>query len=141
MMLRTNIDAYNRQDPFRIKPAAFQAAFKANLAKFDAIDGKTDWTPENTTKWVTRMSAGNYLVVDTSKPCSFDKPSYLDIEHEQTGGPRHTTCGGRTPAEDSFDTTVSWLVRRTPETSEELTDGVDAPSKPVMKKFPYLAAP
>jgi len=143
MMLKsfTELDAYNRQDPFNINPALHAEAFRANFIGYDGIDGVTDWTPANLSLWVTRMSTGNYLVVDLSKSCAFGKPSYLDIEREQMFGTPHTTCGGRTPSEDALDVTYNLLIRGKPEKAADIGDGVDELHKAASPTFPYLAGP
>ena len=143
MMLKSfmELDSYNRQDPFNINPALHAEAFKSNFIGYDGIDGVTDWTPENMARWVTRMSTGNYLVVDLSKSCAFGKPSYLDIEREQMFGTPHTTCGGRTPSEDALDVTYNLLIRGKPEKAADIGDGVDELHKAASPTFPYLAGP
>ena len=143
MMLKsfTSLDSYNRQDAFNINPSLHAEAFRSNFLNYDAIDGVTDWTPANLDRWVTRMSTGNYLVVDLSKKCEFEKPSYLDIEREQMFGTPHTTCGGRTPSEDALDVTYNLLIRGKPEKADDIGDGVDELHKAASPTFPYLAGP
>ncbi len=119
------MDVYNRQDPFNIDPGQHAETLRANFLGYDMADGKADWTEENAARWVARMSTGNYLIVDTSKPCTFGKPSYLDLEREQMFGTPHTTCGGRTPSEDALDVTYNLLIRGNPEKAADIGDGVD----------------
>ncbi len=133
-------DVYNRQDPFNIDPGQHAETLRANFLGYDMADGKADWTEENAARWVARMSTGNYLIVDTSKPCTFGKPSYLDLEREQMFGTPHTTCGGRTPPEDALDVTYNLLLRGKPEKAADIGDGVDELQKPATTTFPYLAA-
>lgn len=135
------MDVYNRQDPFNINPGAHAETLRSNFLNYDAIDGRADWTPQNMTRWIQRMSTGNYLVVDTTKPCTFGKPSYLDIEREQMFGTPHSTCGGRTPSEDALDVTYNFLIRGKPEKAADIGDGVDSLHKPATSTFPYLAGP
>lgn len=141
--LDPNLDSYNQADPFAIGNGPFRTAFTTNLAKFDAEDGKKDWTPELTTRWVSRLAAGNYQVIDTSKPCSFNDPhTYLEIERAQLTGKDHTTCGGRMPNEDALDVTVNFLVRGPAASAQDenaLTDGVSQATKRATSTFPYLA--
>ena len=137
------LDPYNQSDPFNISPAKFRAAYLKNIAKFDNEDGKADWTPEQTTAWATRMSTGNYQVVDLSKPCNFDDPhSYLEIERAQLTGKDHTTCGGRHPNEDAMDVTLNFLIRG-PSASDQdegaIRDGVSQATHKATRAFPYLA--
>ncbi len=142
MLLRGfgEMDVYNRQDPFNIAPGPHAVTLRENFLSYDAIDQRMDWTADNVARWVVRMSTGNYLVVDTSKPCTFGKASYLDIEREQMFGTPHTTCGGRTPPEDALDVTYNFLIRGRPEKAADIGDGVDSLHKPAMTTFPYLAA-
>jgi hypothetical protein len=136
------LDPYNQADPFAIR-GAFEATFARRLADFDAYDGKADWRPEQASAWAARMGSGNYLVVDTSKPCDFARPrSYLEIERAQLSGRAHETCGGRNPNEDALDVTLNFLVRGPGASAADegaLHDGVDAPTKLATDTFPYLA--
>lgn len=141
MMLKSDLDTYNRQDPFNINPALHAGTFRSNFISYDGIDGVKDWTADNLNRWVNRMSTGNYLVVDLSKKCAFGQPSYLDIEREQMFGTPHTTCGGRTPSEDALDVTYNFLIRGKPEKADDIGDGVDELHKAASPTFPYLAGP
>ena len=137
------LDPYNQEDPFAIRSQAYEGRFAQRLGKFDAYDGKTDWSPDQLAAWASRMSAGNYLVVDTSKPCDFHDPhTYLEIERAQLTGREHATCGGRMPNEDALDVTLNFLVRG-PSASmyddEAFHDGVDGATKASEDEFPYLA--
>lgn len=137
------LDAYNQADPFRIGAGSYRDAFARNLVKFDQIDGRTDWKPEQATKWVARMASANYQVVDTSKPCNFADPhTYLEIERATLTGNAHTTCGGRMPNEDALDVTMNFLARGPAAlaTGEgAISDGVDQATKKATNTFPYLA--
>lgn len=108
-----------------------------------SYDDRTDWKPEQAEAWVARMASGNYLVVDTSKPCDFARPhTYLEIERAKMMGREHTTCGGRMPNEDALDVTLSFLMRGPGASAEDpdaITDGVDQATKPSVDTFPYLA--
>lgn len=138
------LDPYNQEDPFAIRGGAYQKTFADRLAMFDAQDDKADWTPEAAKAWSTRMSQGNYLVVDTSKPCGdFDAPhTYLEIERAHLQGREHATCGGRMPNEDALDVTLNFLVRgpaASASDAEAWHDGVDHATQRSNKTFPYLA--
>ena len=140
-LLDSNLDAYNQEDPFAVKTTNYRDAFAKNLIKFDAIDGKTDWSPAQTEKWLARM-ASSYLVVDTSKPCDFsNQHSYLEIERAQLTGQEHVTCGGRMPNEDALDVTMNFLARGPAATdgSEDFSDGFDQATQKSTGTFPYLA--
>jgi hypothetical protein len=136
------LDPYNQEDPFAIRRAPYAGTFAQRLAKFDAIDGTTNWKPEQSAAWVSRVASGNYVVVDTSKPCNFADPhTYLEIERAQMAGREHTTCGGRMPNEDALDVTLNWLIRGPSASALDenaITDGVDQATKRAEATFPYL---
>ena len=78
--LDSALDSYNQADPFRISASTYRNAFANNLVKFDGIEGKKDWSADQATRWVNRMSSANLQVIDTIKPCNFDDPhTYLEI--------------------------------------------------------------
>jgi hypothetical protein len=137
------LDPYNQADPFAIDSAQFRDHFARNLVKFDRIDGKEDWSTAQAATWVARMASGNYLVVDTSKPCAFDDPhTYLEIERAQLTGREYTTCGGRMPNEDALDVTLNFLSRgpsASAQDDEALSDGVESATSKATSTFPYLA--
>lgn len=140
--LDENLDAFNHTDPFNIGEGSYARVFAQNLARFDAYDRKTDWTPAQSKAWLARLASGNYLVLDTSKPCAFGTHTFLEIEREQLTGKPHQTCGGRMPNEDALDAVMNWLVRG-PAASfdgpDAITDGVGRATKPSSDTFPYLA--
>ena len=138
-----DLDPYNQEDPFNIHAGNYSRTFAQRFAQFDGIDKKTDWKPEQTAAWVKRVSAGNYLVVDTSKPCDYQTPhSYLEIERAALTGQEHTTCGGRMPNEDAMDVTLNFLIRgpsASAQDREAIRDGVSQATKQATASFPYLA--
>jgi hypothetical protein len=80
--------------------------------------------------------ADDQLYVNTaSGTCA----QYLAVEANAVGIP-NTDCGGRTPLEDSIDTTYSLLAAGA---LSGVTDGVpeDADSDPSLTVFPYLDDP
>lgn len=139
------LDPYNQSDPFAIRASAYAPIIAKNIRKFDASDGKTDWTAAQAATWTARMAGGNYLVVDTSKPCDYANPhTYLEIERAQLTGRAHTTCGGRMPNEDALDVTLNFLARgpaSSADDPEALYDGVEQATKKSTDVFPYLAEP
>jgi hypothetical protein len=138
-----NLDPYNREDPFAIRGTQFNGAFSRRLGNFDRYDGRTDWKPEQAAAWAARMSAGNYQVIDTQKPCDWQNPhTYLEIERAKLTGRQHTTCGGRMPNEDALDVTLNFLVRGPAASAQDrdaLHDRVDSATKPATDQFPYMA--
>lgn len=137
------LDGYNAEDPFAIKPAAFLPTFQERLARFDSYDGKTDWTPEQADEWNNRMATANYLLIDTSKPCDYENPhTYLEIEKAHLTGGEHQTCGGRMMNEDVLDATANFLIRGPSanwDDEDTLTDGVEQATQKSTDTFPYLA--
>jgi hypothetical protein len=137
------MDAYNAEDPFAIRPEAFIKTFTDRLERFDSYDGKTDWTPEQATAWNTRMSTSNYLLIDTSKPCDYENPhTYLEIERSHLTGKDHQTCGGRMMNEDVLDATANFLIRGPGakyDDPDTLVDGVTEATQKSSDEFPYLA--
>jgi hypothetical protein len=139
----TVLDPYNQEDPFKIRGTQFAGAFARNLAKFDAYDGTTDWKPAQSATWGSRVAAGNYMIIDTSKPCDFYHPhTYLEIERAQMTGREYATCGGRMPNEDALDVTLNFLIRGPAASAQDenaIRDGVDQATKQASDTFPYLA--
>lgn len=140
-LLDSSLDSFNQEDPFAL-PGEFRTAFASNLDKFDAIDGKTDWTPAQKATWLRRL-ASNYQVLDTSKPCDYaNQHSYLEIERSLLNGRPHATCGGRPPNEDTLDVTFDFLARgpaAMPTDADALGDGIPQAAKLSTDTFPYLA--
>lgn len=140
-LLDSSLDSFNQEDPFAL-PDGFRTAFASNLAKFDAIDGKTDWTPAQSAAWLKRL-ASNYQVLDTSKPCDYaNQHSYLEIERALLTGRPHQTCGGRPPNEDTLDVTFDFLARGPAADATEAQafgDGIAQAAKLSTDTFPYLA--
>jgi hypothetical protein len=137
------LDGYNAEDPFAIRPAAFIDTFKERLVRFDGYDDKADWTPEQIDAWSNRMATANYLLIDTSKPCNYDDPhTYLEIERSHMTGKAHETCGGRQMNEDVLDATANFLIRGPGaqfDDEDTLIDGVDQATQKSTDTFPYLA--
>ena len=142
-------DAYNREDTYASPfPTDYDVAFEQHLEAFDTLklDGTNadavDFSPTSGVHPLRDPLKLDVLVVDTSKACSAGArftSGYLEIESELLlGGPKHATCGGRTPNEDVVDKTLTLLVTngRTP-----VGDGVSSATKPATLAFPYLAEP
>lgn len=134
-------DLYNEEDAFRLGPAyggAYRARFNANLAFWDSLDGKIDWTPDASgTHPLTEFLLADFMVVDISKP--FSEESYLEIERAVLKSVPHRTCGGRWLNDDAIDTFLTLMV--TGGEAPRISDGVDQATVPASQTFPYLAAP
>jgi hypothetical protein len=135
-------DLYNMEDAFHLGDSyagAYRARLDANLAFWDGLDGKQDWTlGADGSHPLTELVLADYLVVDVTKP-HVEQGSFLDIELSARRGEAHETCGGRTLNDDVMDTIFTQLVNagRGP----TIRDGVDAATRPASAGFPYLASP
>jgi hypothetical protein len=134
-------DLYNAEDAFNLSHdyvGAYRSRLNANLAFFDRLDGKTNWPlDEQGVHPLTELLLADFLVVDTSKPFSDD--SDLEIERAVLTGSPHTTCGGRWPDDDIIDTLYTVLVGGLD--GPPISDGVDQPTQPANRSFPYLVPP
>jgi hypothetical protein len=134
-------DLYNLEDAFHMSKdyrGAYRARFNANLAAIDRLDGTTDWPigPDGSHP-LTELLLADYMVVDVSKP--FSESSGLEIERATVQGRVHETCGGRWLDDDVIDTLYTWLI--TADKGPRISDGVDRPTVPAGKAFPYLQPP
>jgi hypothetical protein len=134
-------DLYNQEDAFKLGPAyleAYRARMNANLAAWDGVDGKTDWPPDaHGAHPLTEMLLADFMVVDVSKP--YAEVSYFEIEQALLKGATHNTCGGRSLNDDSMDTLLTTLVNGGK--GPRISDGVDQPTVPASRAFPYLVPP
>lgn len=134
-------DLYNAEDAFNLSQdyvGAYRARLNANLAFFDWLDGKTDWPPDDRgVHPLTELLLADFLVVDVSKP--FFDDTFLEIERAVLAGRPHTTCGGRAPDDDIIDTLYTVLVGGLD--GPRISDGVDQPTQPTSRSFPYLVPP
>lgn len=149
-----NKDKYNQAATFQDWTANhdFDQNFEKNLETVDVLAGdQQDWP------WGADAGADggvgvhplrdplklDILIVDTNKECTqannFCEGGYLELEAQfLLGGPAHQTCGGRTPAEDIIDKSLTLLITKGRAT---ISDGVNAATKPPTHAFPYLADP
>jgi len=134
-------DLYNAEDTFNVSPAyavAYRARLNANLPFFDRLDGRIDWPPDDRgVHPLTEVLLADFLVVDTSKP--FSDGSFLEIERAVLAGRPHTTCGGRPLDDDIVDILYTLLVGGLD--GPRISDGVDGPTQPAARSFPYLNSP
>ena len=134
-------ELYNLEDAFNLSKTyldAFRARFNANLAFFDSLDGKSDWTlGEHGEHPLTELLLADFLIVDVSKP--FNEGSYFEIEQAVLKGRAHTTCGGRWLNQDIVDFILTLYINAG--SGPNISDGVDAPIAWSSKAFPYMAPP
>jgi len=135
-------DLYNMEDAFHLGDSylgAYRARLNANLAFWDGLDGKTDWTLDETGNHpLTELVLADFLVVDITKPYA-EHGSYLEIELAARRGEPHRTCGGRALNDDVIDTLFTQLINAG--NGPVIRDGVDHSSRPAGRTFPYLAEP
>ena len=83
-------DAFHLADGY---VGAYRARLNANLAFWDGLDGKTDWsTEDNGSHPLTELVLADFLVVDVTKPY-VEQGSFLEIELAARRGEPHETCG------------------------------------------------
>jgi hypothetical protein len=134
-------DLYNHEDAFQLAKdylGAYRARLNANLAFYDGLDGKTDWPLDAQGNHpLTELLLADYLVVDMSKP--FAEASCYEIEAALLAGRTHATCGGRWLDDDIIDSLLTLMVNGG--NGPRVRDGVDSPSQPASRRFPYLHDP
>ena len=120
-------DLYNDEDAFNLSTTyigAYRARFNANLAFWDGLDGKTDWSLDQQGNHpLTELLLADFLVVDMSKP--FRETSYFEIEQAMLNERAHATCGGRWLNEDVVDFLLTMYINAGH--GPRISDGVDAP--------------
>jgi hypothetical protein len=135
-------DLYNMEDAFHLADAyqgAYRARLDANLSFWDGLDGKADWSINESGRHpLTELILADFLVVDLSKPYQ-ESGSFLEIELATIDGRAHTTCGGRAPNDDVMDTIFSLMINAGH--GPRIRDGIDRASQPASQAFPYLAPP
>src|SRR3954466_15792401 len=135
-------DLYNSEDAFALADGylgAYRSRLNANLAFWDGLDGKVDWTlGGGGSHPLTELLLADHLVVDLTKPY-VEQGSYLEIELAALRGEAHRTCGGRTLHDDVIDTMFTQTVNAG--NGPVIRDGVDRSTRPSTRTFPYLAEP
>jgi hypothetical protein len=134
-------DIYNDEDAFNVGQTyvgAYRARLNANLSFFDRLDGRIEWPPDDQgVHPLTELLLADFLVVDPSKP--FSDGGFLEIERALLAGRPHTTAGGRSPDDDIVDILYTLLVGGLD--GPRISDGVDGPTQPASRSFPYLNPP
>jgi hypothetical protein len=134
-------DLYNREDAFALSKEyrpLYESRLDANLAFFDGLDGKTAWPLGPDGRHPLRdLLIGDFLILDLAQ--SFAAGTFLEIERSLIDNQRHTTAGGRWLDDDILDDLLTLTVNGG--RGERLGDGVDAPTKPGSRTFPYVREP
>jgi hypothetical protein len=134
-------DLYNMEDAFGLADGylgAYRARLNANLAFWDGLDGKADWSTNGDGHPLTELVLADFLVVDVTKPYA-EQGSFLEIELAARRGEDHQTCGGRALNDDVMDTFFTQLINAG--NGPVIRDGVDRSSRPASRSFPYLSPP
>ena len=134
-------DLYNREDAFALSPVyrpLYESRLDANLAFFDALDGKTAWPlgPEDRHP-LRDLLMGDYLILDLAHP--FVPGAFLEIERALMDRRPHQTPGGRWLDDDILDQLLTLVVNGG--RGARFGDGVDTPTKPASLSFPYVREP
>jgi Domain of unknown function (DUF4331) len=134
-------DLYNREDAFALSQVyrpLYESRLDANLAFFDALDGKTAWPRGQNGRHPLRdLLIDDFQMLDLGKP--FAPGSFLEIERALIDNRPHRTAGGRWLDDDILDELLTLIVNGG--RGERLGDGVDAPTKPASLSFPYVREP
>jgi Domain of unknown function (DUF4331) len=134
-------DLYNKEDAFALSPVyrpLYESRLDANLAFFDGLDGKTAWPLGPDGKHPLRdLFVGDFLIVDLAHP--FKAGNFLEIERSIAEDRPHQSAGGRWLDDDILDELLTLFVDGGQ--GERFGDGVDAPTKPASKTFPYVREP
>jgi len=134
-------DLYNREDAFALSKEyrpLYESRLDANLAVFDGFDGKTAWPLGPDGRHPLRdLFMNDFLILDLGR--AFAPGSFLEIERAMLDDRPHNTAGGRWLDDDIMDELLTLTVKGG--RGERLGDGVDAPTKPPSRTFPYVREP
>jgi hypothetical protein len=134
-------DLYNKEDAFALSAVyrpLYESRFDANLAFFDQLDGQTTWPIGTDGRHPLRdLLVGDYLILDLA--CPFAPGNFLEIERSLVNNQPNKSAGGRWLDDDILDEMLTLFVNGGK--GQRFGDGVDAPTKPASKKFPYVREP
>jgi len=134
-------DLYNREDAFALSAEyrpLYESRLDANLAFFDGLDGATAWPLGPDGRHPLRdLLVGDYLILDLAHP--FAPGQFLEIEEAALDGRPSESCGGRWLDDDILDEMLTLFVNGGKD--QRFGDGVDAPTKPGSRSFPYVCPP
>jgi hypothetical protein len=134
-------DLYNREDAFALSREyrpLYESRLDANLAFFDQLDGKTAWPLGPDGRHPLRdLLIDDFLVLDLAH--AFAPGNFLEIERSMLDGRPHKSSGGRWLDDDILDEMLTLYVNGG--RGERFGDGVDAPTKPAGRSFPYVRGP
>jgi hypothetical protein len=134
-------DLYNRDDAFALakeyRPLC-ETRLDANLAFFDGLDGKTAWPLGADGRHPLRdLLIDDFLILDLAH--AFAPGHFLEIERSLIKNQPNKSAGGRWLDDDILDEMLTLFVNGG--RGERFSDGVDAPTKPASRTFPYVREP
>ncbi|WP_331373380.1 DUF4331 family protein [Sinorhizobium chiapasense] len=131
-------DLYNREDAFALSRAyrpLYESRAEATLAFFDGLDGEVAWAPGTDGRHPLRdLLMGDYLILDLAH--SFAPGNFLEIERAALENRPHESAGGRWLDDDILDEMLTLYVNGG--RGQRLGDGVDGPTQPASRVFPYV---
>ncbi|MBV8106340.1 MAG: DUF4331 family protein [Hyphomicrobiales bacterium] len=134
-------DLYNREDAFALSEAyrpLYESRLDANLAFYGSLDGETAWPLGPGGRHPLRdLLINDYLILNLAK--AFAPGGFLEIERALLEGRPHTSSGGRWLEDDILDDMLTLFVNGG--RGERLGDGVDGPTNPPTRTFPYVTKP
>jgi hypothetical protein len=134
-------DLYNREDAFALSREyrpLYESRLDANLAFFDSLDGETAWPLGPDGRHPLRdLLMDDFLILDLTH--AFAPGNFLEIERALIDNQPHKSAGGRWLDDDILDELLTLIVNGG--RGERFGDGVDAPTKPASRSFPYVREP
>jgi hypothetical protein len=136
---------FNAEDSFDMPEedlVRYASVMKVSLGHYDAHDGTPDFDDE-TAQTLATVLADDQLRIDMSLPCDAQTVGYFTLVRSERRGVEPTTCGGRTPNEDVFDTLITLYTIGPTRNEPAVGDGVgfEASTGKAGNEFPYLAKP
>ena len=135
-------DLYNMEDAFHLGDSyggAYRARLNANLAFWDGLDGKVDWSTGRG-RQPSADGTGSRRLPRGRRHQALRRAGL--VPRDRARRPKrepHQTCGGRALNDDVMDTIFTQLVNGG--NGPTIRDGVDAATCPATSTFPYLAPP
>ena len=134
-------DLYNREDAFALSEVyrpLYESRLDANLAFFDALDGKIAWPPGPDGRHPLRdLLMGDFLVLDLAH--AFAPGGFLEIERSLINNRPHESAGGRWLDDDILDELLTlhgeWRARRAVRRRRRCSHQAGQPD------FPYVREP
>jgi hypothetical protein len=134
-------DLYNKEDAFSLSKEyrpLYESRVDASLAFFDGLDGRTAWPLEPDGRHPLRdLLMSDFLIIELAH--AFAQGNFLEIERSLSNNRPHESAGGRWLDDDILDEMLTLYVNGG--RGERLGDGVDAPTKPASRSFPYVREP